>query len=258
MREALSKTLRRHAEKDGRGYPDWATRYLPILRTLKGQALAEWRILEIGANANGFARFARAPVIAIDIERAQLDETRQNPHVRPVMADIAALPVRDRQFDLIVCMDTFEHLPEAVRDRACASIVRALRPGGRAVIGFPSGQAAVEAEMRVRARYRAYTGGTIRWLEEHDALGLPDAAAIADSFRRHAGTGFSVRLVGNTNVHVWEWMWHVLMCGWPGRGNALFQVLLRWSVPVLSRLHGPPCYRMLIWLEAKPPAANGS
>lgn len=245
--------LRRYAEKDGRGYPDWATRYLPVLRTLAGVDLKALRILEIGANANGFARFAEAQVVSVDIEEAQILEARRNPGVRPVRADIGALPFQARQFDLVVCMDTFEHLPEATREAACRAITEVLDDGGRAVIGFPSGAAAAEAEARIRARYQDHTGNTLRWLEEHAELGLPDHAAIAAAFRACSADRFHVRTEGNTSIWAWEWMWAVLMCGWPGRGNGLFQVLLRWSVPWLSRLHGEPCYRTLIWLEGKQP-----
>ena len=35
MRSAIADTLRAFAEKDGRGYPDWASRYVPIARRLR-------------------------------------------------------------------------------------------------------------------------------------------------------------------------------------------------------------------------------
>ncbi len=244
----FSAALRRYAEKDGRGYPDWAVRYRPVLRKLDQLPLEKLRILEVGANLNGFARFAGVPVTAVDYALTSLRELRGAQPVSPVRGDAAALPFGDNAFGLCVCMDTFEHLPPETRAAAAAELVRVLRPEGTAVIGFPSGDAAAAAEARVRDAYRAATGNSLRWLEEHAACGLPDADATARCFEALAGGTHRVRVEGNANARVWEWMWLVLMCQWPGRGNTVFQVLLRWLTPLLTRMHRPPCYRALIWL----------
>lgn len=250
----LGARLRAYAEKDGRGYPDWAIRYLPVLRRWRPCDWAALRILEIGANENGFARFSGARVIAVDIERAQLDAARNAQNVAPTMGDIGALPFADGTFDLVVCMDTYEHIPQRHRHVANREIIRVLRPNGRAVIGFPSGDSAFAAEARIRASYKEQTGGAIRWLDEHVAMGLPDAALVGEDLQAAAAGAYSVERTGNAPLWLWEWMWRVLMCNWPGRGNALFQVLLRWSVPVLSRLHAGPCYRALLWVAPREPA----
>ena len=34
MLESIGQRLRAYAEKDGRGYPDWAIRYVPIVKRL--------------------------------------------------------------------------------------------------------------------------------------------------------------------------------------------------------------------------------
>lgn len=250
-RRSIGARLRAYAERDGRGYPDWALRYLPVLRGLGRRDWRTHRVLEIGANENGFARFTGARCIAIDIEREQLVAARSAQNVLPVVADIGALPFAAGQFDTIICMDTYEHIPEAHRHTANREIVRVLRPEGTAVIGFPSGEAAFAAETRIREAYRALTGDSIRWLEEHVAMGLPDADAVCRDLADAAGEERAVQTSGNASLWAWEWMWRVLMCQWPGRGNAVFQVLLRWSVPLLSRLHGGICYRVLLWVAPR-------
>ena len=249
MFSAFSQRLRRYAEKDGRGYPDWAMRYLPVLRRFRDRPWKSQRLLEIGANENGLARFTGAPVIAIDIAPDHLKAARNAQQVLPVVADIAALPFPEGVFDTVVCMDTYEHIPESVRVTANREILRVLNSQGAAAIGFPSGAPSSEAEARVRAAYRAFTnGGTIRWLEEHVDQGLPDGEAIAADLADAAGDRFTVSRTGNATLWAWEWMWRVLMCNWPGRGNAVAQVLLRWSVPLLSRMHFGRCYRAMVWV----------
>lgn len=251
MFEALGRCLRAYAEKDGRGYPDWAVRYVPVIRRLGSRTAAAGRILEIGANENGFARFSGAPVTAVDIALEHLRAARGVQPVTPVLADMTALPFADDTFGLCVCMDTFEHLPRERRAPAVAELARVLRRDGTAVIGFPAGVEAERAEAVVRAAYRRYTGRALGWLEEHVAVGLPDAAELARRFEEAAGSTHHVACCGNVPLWVWRRMWLVLMCGWPGRGNAAFQALLRLITPLLCRLGGNRCYRTLIWLEPK-------
>ena len=178
MFERLGHRLRAYAEKDGRGYPDWALRYLPIIRRLRKQDLTGKCIVEIGANAAGFARFARVRTIAVDRELQSLREARACRFILPVAADGTALPFRDHSVDVCLCIDTIEHLPRAVRQSALAQIVRVLRGTGAGAIAFPSGKGAARAERRIRQEYHHRTGRTLPWLEEHAALGF-----------RHDGAG---------------------------------------------------------------------
>lgn len=244
----VNRALRRFAEKDGRGYPDWAIRYLPILRRFPGKDWRTLRILEIGANENGFARFSGAHVLALDLSPDHLQAARSSQTVIPVAGDIGALPFGDDSFDVVICLDTYEHIPASHRNQANREIVRVLRSSGVAVIGFPSGEAAFAAEGRIRAAYHDLCGGSIRWLDEHVAMGLPDADEVAQDLAEVCGDRFRITRSGNGTLRVWEWMWRVLMCNWPGRGNAVAQVALRLLVPVVSRMHGAPCYRAMLWV----------
>lgn len=253
MLTSLNQRLRAWAERDGRGYPDWAMRYLPVLRHHAGRDWSALRVLEIGANENGFARFSGAPVFALDLAPDHLRAARRSQPVRPVAGDIGALPFADGTFDAVICLDTYEHLPESLRPGASAEILRVLKPAGVAVIGFPSGAEAFAAEARIRRAYHALTGGTIRWLEEHVEMGLPDGDSIAADIRALCGSKRRVERTGNSSLAVWEWTWRVLMCGWPGRGNGLAQALLRALTPLLSRMHRPPCYRAMIWIGPEGP-----
>ena len=246
----MASFLRRWAEKDGRGYPDWAMRYLPIVKRLGREKLRRGRVLEIGANENGLSRFSGVPVIAVDIEREHLEACRDTQRISPVIADIAALPFRNAAFTVSVSVDTFEHIPESIRYAAIAEIARVTRDDGTMLVTFPSGEAAVEVEREVRERYRALTGNTIKWLEEHDDVGLPDPDKIEAAFVQSAPT-HDVERIANAPLRVWKWMWLVLMCNWPGRGNGVAQALLRIITPWLGTLKGEPAYRTMIWVEPK-------
>jgi len=245
----IAGNLRAYAEKDGRGYPDWAVRYVPLVRGLRKRGARFDRVLEIGANENGLARFADTNVIAVDVNMRSLRAARDTQRVQPVAADMAALPFRDNTFDICVSVDTFEHANDETRRRALVEMLRVLVLTGVGAVTFPSGDAAARAEERIRHAYRQYTAAEIRWLEEHLEHGLPEAEEMEQLARRLAGDARPIRREKNANVRAWSWMWRVLMCGWPGRGNALCQVILRWMTPFLTRAHFGTCYRTIVWLE---------
>ena len=81
-------------------------------------------IVEIGANENGYARFAKRRVIAVDIDLEHLQAARATQDVLPVQADLTQLPFAEDSVGLCVCIDTFEHIPEAARDHAADCVGR--------------------------------------------------------------------------------------------------------------------------------------
>ena len=252
MFERVGQWLRAYAEKDGRGYPDWATRYVPVVKRLrKGANLAVATIVEIGANENGLSRFATARVIVSDIDIKHLRAARRTQSVLCVAADIAALPFRAGAINVCVCMDTFEHVPREDRPKAASEICAALADDGVAVVAFPEGEAAARAEQRIADAYRELTGNELRWLAEHAAEGLPEKGEIAQYFQDALCEAHTVRQEKNTPLWLWVWMWKILMCGWPGRGNAMCQAVLRLLTPIFCRLHFGSCYRTLVWIESE-------
>jgi hypothetical protein len=254
MMRTLSQVLRDYAEADGRGYPDWVMRYGPVAARLNEQGwLAGRRVVEIGANQNGLARFAKVPVIAVDLAWDQLMAFRDTQGGRAIAGDVCALPLRPNSVDLCVCMDTFEHIPGRLRVQAAQEIAAALSPRGVAVVGFPCGEPAARAEAEVRDAYYLYTRNELRWLEEHKECGLPDAQEIAGALSERLADTHRVTIRPNSNVQVWKLTWRILMCGWPGRGNSVAQVALRWSAPLLARAHFGTCYRTMIWVEPREP-----
>lgn len=252
MRREIKRYLRERAEKDGRGYPDWAMRYLPVVRRLPKLPPGA-RVLEIGANRNNIARFMDTPVVVANLSTDELKDARESRNVLPVRADMRALPFRRDYFDVVVCMDTLEHVSRDVRDKGCTEFVRVLGEKGTGVIGFPAGSIAMAAETRLRNCYYRATGRKLHWLEEHTVHGLPSSIRIFAHLADAARQTHRVRRVRNTSIVVWEWMWKVLICDWPGRYNAVFQYFLRALTPVLSRIHVGRCYRALIWLEPRKP-----
>jgi SAM-dependent methyltransferase len=246
----MMRWLRTWAEKDGRGYPDWAMRYVPLVRTITPLLKPDTRMVEIGTNANGLARFlpAGVRVYGANLDVGELRDACAAQPIVPFMADASALPLATEGAQICVCMDTLEHIPQDLRRRVVCELIRATSPDGLCVIAFPSGPAAMTAEARVRAAYRQLTGGDLRWVAEHQANGLPDADEVVQWAMEAAGNGRAVRLTWNTPTWLWVWSWRVLMCNWPGRGNAIAQALLRAITPLLCGGHLTKGYRAVLWV----------
>ncbi len=100
------------------------------------------RVLDVatgpGFIALMFAEWARY-VVGVDLTRALLERAQARRREQGVEnagfveGEVGALPVRSGGFDVVTCHKAFHHFPEP--ERALAEMHRALRPGGRLVLG---------------------------------------------------------------------------------------------------------------------------
>ena len=116
----------------GRLYRDLAAALVTTAGPVTGQ-----RVLDLGAGTGAAGRAAlaagAAQVAAADLAPSML--ARCPPGLRPVAADAAALPFRDRAFDLVLAAFCFGHLPDVG-----GSLAEARRVGARlAVSSFAPG-----------------------------------------------------------------------------------------------------------------------
>jgi ubiquinone/menaquinone biosynthesis C-methylase UbiE len=112
----------------------WHTMAIPRLPPLEGR-----RVLEIGCGRGGFSAYLAASgahltgadfsPAAVEMAARRLDE---HADAEAVVADIEAIPFERDAFDIVVSLDTIEHVPHPTR--AMAELVRVLRPGGKLVL----------------------------------------------------------------------------------------------------------------------------
>ena len=68
----------------------------------------------------------------IDSTRCETTETLKQ---HDIYSDILSIPVEDNSYDLILCTEVFEHVPEPIR--AMKELVRICKPGGKILITAP-------------------------------------------------------------------------------------------------------------------------
>lgn len=99
------------------------------------------RVLEIGCGRGAFAREASAHepelLVACDYSPAAVEIARRRSD-RPVflVADIQHLPFRPGSFDIVVSLETIEHVPEP--KQAVAELAAALARGGTLLLTTPN------------------------------------------------------------------------------------------------------------------------
>lgn len=85
-------------------------RYGPIVKELKrikrNSKSDKVKILEIGSGTIGITRFYKGVIVGIDIEQ----ERYSNPRLKYLNASATNLPFKDKSFDVVISVDTLEHL----------------------------------------------------------------------------------------------------------------------------------------------------
>lgn len=99
------------------------------------------RVLEIGCGRGAFARHLvdkGADVVAADFSPAavQLARATLGERCKLVVADVQDIPFPSATFDLVVSLETLEHVPYP--DRGLSELVRVTKPGGRLIVTTPN------------------------------------------------------------------------------------------------------------------------
>jgi SAM-dependent methyltransferase len=98
-------------------------------------------------------------------------------------ADGLDLPFPGRCFDLVICCEVLEHLPDPFG--AVAELVRVLRAGGRLVVSVPR-YWPERVCWALSREYAAAEGGHLRIYRRSEALALLESAGLKVQAIRHA------------------------------------------------------------------------
>ncbi len=120
-----------------------------------------WRVLDYGTGDGELIRqmggYASVMPWGYEPNPALIAEAKQNLHDLKRVALVQETNYLESAFfDLVFCLEVFEHLPEKQTSAAVAEIHRLLKPGSRAVIGVPHElflPALIKGAFRMSRRY---------------------------------------------------------------------------------------------------------
>jgi SAM-dependent methyltransferase len=119
-------------------------------------------VLDIGCGTGAMSEkmAGRGTIVSADFSPLALSFGKRRDLKYPCGSDAMRLPFRDASFDLVVAMDTLEHLP----DDACAlhEIHRVLKPGGRVIATVPAYQSLWSDHDVALMHFRRYAARQLR------------------------------------------------------------------------------------------------
>jgi SAM-dependent methyltransferase len=120
-------------------YLGYAALYLFAARRVAGL-----RVLDVGCGA-GFGAYILAQnaqrVLALDRQRIDVVKAHHRyllPRLSFLTADALHVPLPDQSIDLVVSMETYEHIPPEYSSHFLQELHRVLAPGGRLIISTPN------------------------------------------------------------------------------------------------------------------------
>ncbi|MFH1453374.1 MAG: class I SAM-dependent methyltransferase [Armatimonadota bacterium] len=213
---------------------DIALRYHPVISFInKKDGL---NILEVGSSSRGLANYTDRYVTGVDLcfEGVQLNNLKQ------VCASSSELPFKDKEFDMVVCMDVLEHIEEKER---LGAMLEMFRVSGRyLVVGAPCGDKALSLDRVYNKKFEKICGVKHGYITEHIKYGLPDIDKYLDLVK---GYNFKVvKVMDNVPLSLWKFVNLNFM-----RRGVFTNLFFKSVFPFVKGLKGKDYYRKIYFIE---------
>lgn len=216
---------------------DAAVRYYPVVEFLKRENREGKTVLEVGSGTKGLAEYYTGKVVGVDSDFSKTEGDRLK-NITLVEAAITKIPFKDGIFKYVVCMDTLEHLPKNIRQKAIQELLRVTKSDGIMLVGFPSSNLSSTFEKAINNFFKLVQGRDHPWLTEHIANGLPEVKEL----KFELSSMKSIKIYGNCNLFIWFLMHLFFTVLNLKMGQRLFYKFAK-------ALNLPPYYRKLIVIK---------
>lgn len=222
---------------------NWAARYYPIVQILKDHRLfQDGSLLEIGSGAVGIGLYRKLPFVGCDLS---FNFEPSWPMI-PVAASAAQLPMKDKEFDVVLASDVLEHIPPDLRAKVVQESLRVARK--LVIFAFPSGPLAWKSDQSLLNVYVEAGKTPPVWLAEHMEAPFPEI----DLFTQIEG--WKIETVGNESIRFHFWLMRKEMSYRFVRACQIAMQAAPWLLaPLLRRADRQPFYRQIVVLSRREP-----
>ena len=228
------------------GYsPDIALRYLPVVDIITKNKLSSSSILEVGSGDYGITTYLNKKITGLDIEFSG----EESKWLKKIKYQGGKFPFASGQFDLILTVDSLEHIAPAQRRNHINEIMRVARSG--AIFVVPCGQEAAKHDKRLQAYFYKTNGYYDRFLQEHIANDLPPLAKLIEFINQGAeANSKTIKIIKQKrllNIYLREALMKCKISHSVCLSIAYYLGLI--LVPVRCLLNFGQCYRYLIYVK---------
>jgi ubiquinone/menaquinone biosynthesis C-methylase UbiE len=172
------------------------------------------RVLDVGAGSSPYrSLFAHCEYKTQDFAKLESDQFLGQKGYGAIdyVSDILSIPVPEASFDVILCTEVLEHVPEPIR--AVQELARILNPGGRLLLTAPLGSGLHQEP------YHFYGGYTPHWYQKFLAeAGFEEIVVEPNGgFFKHYGQE--------------SWRFASLLAPWRGKRHLIWFPLWLLSLP---------------------------
>lgn len=178
---------------------DIVQRYTPVVNEILKDPPKEKRIVEVGGTGEGLGWYLPGYQI-IDCDLEFVDNIL--PNTKPIKASGEKIPLSDNHAEIVVSVDTLEHLP--TKRKQAKMIKEMLRVASKKVIiAVPTGRPGYETTKKFAQVYKQkYPGKHHQYLEQHIKYGHPEKEEIL-AMIEISGYKTKVRTKKNANNSFW-------------------------------------------------------
>lgn len=231
-----------------RQHPEAALRYLPVVAAIRRAGLADAKILEVGPGSLGIIPYLKKPIDGIDVDFSGPSTSL----LTRIKGSAESLPFRRNSYDVVVCVDTLEHLPGRNRQKAIYEMLRVAKK--LAIIVVPVGDLSQNQDRELDVLWRQIFGRENQFLAEHIKHGLPTQDQIlvyVDKCRRLLKKNARISSSPLLNLQVRQ----LLMRTWISKNKFSYYLYLKGYLLLISPLrlaNFGNCYRRIFVIELAP------
>ncbi|MGQ9904036.1 MAG: class I SAM-dependent methyltransferase [Anaerolineae bacterium] len=164
---------------------DLYERHQVVARLIAAHGAQDRQVLDVGGRIGLLQKFVPCRVISVNVDGS--GDVQYAGEILPFARD---------SFDIVVAIDTLEHIPRLQRPRFVSECLRVSR--NAIMLAAPFGSPGhAEAEARLNDLFEQLTGKAHRYLSEHILYGLPDTKEIQDLIVQSEAQSFRLLFAGD-------------------------------------------------------------